>query len=215
MRRGVGPLLVALVMLVPACLLDIAPPREPLDAVWEERMLSGQYGQWFHGTKSPYVGPDELQSWPAGASGTRHGIDIVEQSSLGGGGWSIVGGMVGRILQPSASIELFGKQTTRVHGMRRAAVDQDYSFEFFLVVRPRSTGRGRLVRRWRFSRNELARPPHEYPRRYAPPFAVDGFLTFDEPNRTATVSITGLARPFRTRVDLSRELDAPLERAVP
>ena len=35
---------------------------------------------------------------------------------------------------------------------------------------------------------------------------VDGYLDFDEPSMTATVTITGLVQPFQERVDLSQEL---------
>jgi hypothetical protein len=35
---------------------------------------------------------------------------------------------------------------------------------------------------------------------------IEVFLSFDESSKTATVSITGLIRPFQEHVDLSREL---------
>jgi len=203
------------------CLLDIAPAREPLDATWQSHMLAGEYGTWFYGEKWSYVGPDEIKSSPSGASGTLHGITVSDQSTLGGGGWSIIGGMVARIVRPHEDVELFGRQIARTHGMWRTSSDTDESFEFFLLVRPRATGRGRLVKHWSFPYEDLGRTvPPALERRLRTSYTgaelenavarskgifVDGYLSFDEHNKTATVTITGLARPFEEHVDLSLE----------
>ena len=209
MRRGLGRLVMALPLIFQGCLLDIAPAREPLDETWTARMLAGEFGQWFDGEKSSYVGRDGIRSSPVGASGGRYGIDIIDQSTLGGGGWSIVGGMVARVVRPGASVELFGKQIVRAHGMKRMAADRDYSYEFFLVVRPSSTGRGRMIKQWSFPREELVGlapdRPENFPRGFVQ-FSVEGFLSLDEGSKIATVTITGLVRPFQERVDLSQEL---------
>ncbi|MBI2158676.1 MAG: hypothetical protein HYU26_17520 [Candidatus Rokubacteria bacterium] len=201
MTPGIRWLVLALALVLQGCLLDIAPPREPLDAIWQARMLAGEYERWVDGEKSTYVGPDEIRAGPAEASGTRYGIVIIEQSTLGGGGWWIVGGMVARA----------ARQTER-----------DRSFEFFLVVRSTTAGRGRLVKQWRFPYEELGRtvPPklvENLRARYSGAelqkeleqskiVFIEGFLSFDESSKTATVTITGLIRPFQERVDLSREL---------
>lgn len=103
-----------------------------------------------------------------------------------------------------------------------APSDEDYSYEFFLVVRPTATDRGRLVRQWSFPREEVARTvPSGLAEKLRAEYAgaelekrleqqkglyVHGFLRFDEQSKTATVTITGLVRPFEERVDLSGEL---------
>lgn len=204
MRPRLGSLALALPLTLQACLLDFAPARRPLDEAWTARMLAGDYGQWFSGEKSahPKRG-DRMSPSPRGASDTRYGIDVFEHSALGGGGWSIVGGMVARVVRPEATVELFGKEVVRVHGPTGVATDEDYSYEFFLVVRPTATARGRLIRQWRFPRPELVLREHGH---RPPGFAVEGFLAFDERSRIATVTVTGLVRPFQERVDLSREL---------
>src|SRR5262244_318009 len=62
---------------------------------------------------------------------------------------------------PHEDVELFGKRIARTHGLMRTVSDTDHSFEFFLVVRPRATGHGRLVKRWILFYEELGRviPP--------------------------------------------------------
>ena len=185
-------------------------------------MLTGEYGEWFYGEKTSFVGPDKVESSPLGASRTRYGIRISEQSRFGGGGWSIVGGTVARIVRPGRNIELFGKEIVRVHGVKETVSDQDFSYEFFLLVRPNPAGRGRLIKQWSFPREELGRtvPPaleRNLRARYSGAelekeletskgIHVEGFLSLDEQSKMATITITGLVRPFQERVDLSQKL---------
>lgn len=200
----------------------MAPAREPLDRMWTERMLAAQYGSWADGVNLPAVGGDETSSSPVGAGTTRHGIGIHAVSTLGSGGWSFTGGMVGRAAVGNTTAELFGKEVWRVHGPKGTGNLQDRSYEFFLVVRPAGPGAARVVRDWRFSWEELA--PTVAPevaerlrRQYAGAelerrlernqiISVDGYLAVDPNSKVATVTITGLKRPFQDRVDLAREL---------
>ena len=149
-RRRFGELVLAVPLFMQGCFLDIAPAREPLDAAWQSHMLAGDYGAWFYGEKRSYIGPDKIESSPERASGTRYGITISDQSTLGGGGWSLTGGIVGRVERPGASIELFGKEVARLHGPKRMVSPQDHSYEFFLLVRPTGAQRGSVVKRWSF-----------------------------------------------------------------
>ncbi len=215
-------LVLILPLVTQGCLLDIAPAREPLDATWLSHMLAGEYGTWFYGEKRSYVGPDKIESWPLGASGTRYGITVSDQSDLGGGGWSIVGGMVARVVRPPEHLELFGKEIARLHGLMQTSGDQDRRFEFFLVMRPNPSGPGRLVKSWSFPYEALGRaiPPAleknlrakytgaELDAALARSMGIyiNGYLAFEESSKTATVTITGLVQPFEERVDLAREL---------
>jgi hypothetical protein len=130
--------------------------------------------------------------------------------------------MVGRVVMGSATVELFGKEVWRVHGPKGTGNLQDRSYEFVLVVRPTGPGAARVVRDWRFSWEELA--PTVAPevaeglrRQYAGTelerelernqiISLDGYLALDPNGKVATITITGLKRPFRERVDLSREI---------
>jgi hypothetical protein len=215
-------LALALPLFMNGCFLDIAPSREPLDVTWQSHMLAGEYGTWFYGEKRSHIGPDKIESLPERASGTRYGIAISDQSTLGGGGWSLKGGLVGRVERPSASIELFGKVVARLHGPKQMVSSRDHSYEFFLLVRPTGAQQGVVVKRWSFPYEELGQtvPPaleRNLRARYtgaelenalsrSKGIFVDGYLSFDERNKTARVTITGLARPFEERVDLSKEL---------
>ncbi|OGL02500.1 MAG: hypothetical protein A3E31_02050 [Candidatus Rokubacteria bacterium RIFCSPHIGHO2_12_FULL_73_22] len=172
-------------------------------------MLTAEYGQWFDGEKWPFVGYDTIRSSPVLAGGTRYGIHISNMAALGGAGWSAVGGLVARVVRPGASVELFGKEIVQTHGMKGTATRDDYSYEFFLVVRPSATGRGRLVKQWAFPREEIAGIPPDRPENFPRGFvrlSVDGFLALDEGSKIATVTITGLVRPFQEHVDLSSDL---------
>jgi hypothetical protein len=188
-------------------------------------MLAAEFGQWTNGVKSPaVVKKDEIASWPLAATWTRYGIDVEGTYAFSGGAWLLQGGLVARVIRTGATVELFGKRITRVHGPWYTATDRDYSFEFFLVVRPASTGRGHLVRQWGFPRKEVARTvPSGVAEKLRAEYSgaelekeleqqkdlyVHGFLSFDERSSTATVTITGLVRPFEERADLSRELPA-------
>lgn len=223
MRRWSLRFALALVLLLEGCLLDIAPRREPIDEVWKAHMLAGEYGQWHNGGKTLSLPErDKIESWPLAATRTRYGIDVGEMSRLSAGAWLMEGGLVARVVRPSAGVELFGKMTTRVHGPWYTATDRDMSCEFFLVVRSIATGRGRLIRQWTFPREDLTLsvPPKraeqlrawysgaELEKQLAMngELFVEGFLAFEERTSTATVTITGLVRPFQEHVDLSEEL---------
>lgn len=194
-RSRLRILVVALPLLCQGCLFDIAPSREPLDKAWMDHMLAGEYGQWFDGERWHFMGRDEIRSSPLLASGTRYGISTSNQGLLSAAGWSMVGGMTALVEQSGARVELFGKQTTRAHGMKRTSGEQDKSYEFFLVVRPNAAEAGRLVKQWSFSAEERATDKY-----------VEGYLEVGPEGNVATITITGLKKPFQERVDFSQKL---------
>lgn len=223
-------MIVCTALFAQACLLDIPPPREPLDELWKRWMLEGYYGRWKDGRemrKDP-SGRDTIHTYPEGASRTQYGIEVSETRSTNAG-WQLEGGLIARISVSDRSIELFARETTRVHGPTyTAAVGRDHTYDFFLVGRPGTSNSGKLLKQWHFTPKELAmtgdpvdpaifqrstrsqradiegilNPPRgAYPRHF-----IDGYLDFDPTTKIATVTITGLKRPFQDRVDLSREL---------
>jgi len=212
------------------CLLDIPPRWEPLDELWKQRMLEERYGRWKDGKELTRDQPitEKIHSYPEGAARTQFGIGVSETRSTNAG-WHLEGGLIARIPLSDVSIDLFGRETTRIHGPTYTTeVGQDHTYEFFLVLRSRGTRLGRTMKQWRFLPKELAMtgdsvdpaifqrstrprhadiadvlnpPPGAYPRHF-----VDGYLDFDPATRIATVTVTGLKRPFQDRVDLSSEL---------
>lgn len=222
-------LTVCAALLGQACLLDIPPRREPLDELWKRWMLEGHYGRWKNGQEVSWdrSRPNTIHSYPEGAWLTNYGIEISETRSTNAG-WHLDGGLIARIQVSDTTIELFGRETTRIHGPTyTAAVGRDYIYDFFLVVRPVGHEPGRLIKQWRIPPEELAltggsidptifqrstrsRVSIEtilHPARDSlPRHFVDGYLDFDPATKIATVTVTGLKRPFQERVDLSEEL---------
>jgi hypothetical protein len=228
--RLIQALITGAVLVGQGCLLDIPPRQEPLDELWKRWMLEERYGRWKNGKELAWERPsaETIHSYPEGASRTRFGIDVSETRSTNAG-WHLEGGLIGRIQLPDFSIDLFGRETTRIHGPTYAAeVGRDHTYEFFLVVRSRGASQGRAVRQWRFPPKELAmtgdpvdpaifqrstRSRHadvadilDPPRGAYPRHFIDGYLDFDPATKTATVTVTGLKRPFQDQVDLSNEL---------
>jgi hypothetical protein len=106
---------------------------------------------------------------------------------------------------PERALSSLASRLPRLRGMKQMVGPRDISYEFFLVVRSTGTQRGRLVQQWRFPREAVTdRPSSDATPDF--PQAVDGHLIFDEPAKAATVTLTGLVRPFEERIDLSRDL---------
>lgn len=227
-----------LALLAPGCLLiDISPPREPLDELWTRLMLAGHYGCWDDGKEmSCYESrwlprEDKIHSLPEGAQFTKYGIFIKTGKVVG---WWLTGGLIGQVALSGFNVELFGKEVARSHtGLFSSGFleGRDFTYEFFLVVRPQTTGQGRLVKSWRFPPEELAltgspidpamlqvilqrstrneaqlRPIVNFWKGERPQHFVDGFLDFDPATKIATVTVTGLVRLFQEQVDLSAAL---------
>jgi hypothetical protein len=223
-------MIVCAALLGQACLLDIPPRKEPLDELWKRWMLEGHYGRWNNGKEVPWdrPGQDTLQSYPEGAWLSKLGIEVRETRSTNAG-WRLTGGLIGQISVSDFTIELFAREITRIHGPAyTAAVGRDHTYELFLVVRPAGGGPGRIMKQWHFPPQELAvtgdpvdpaifqrstrsrRTDIEdilHPARGAyPRHFIDGYLDFDPETKIATVTVTGLKRPFQDHVDLSSAL---------
>ncbi len=216
----------AMSLLGSGCLLDIAPKRGPLDERWENAMLAGEFGRWADGNLVVDTArlEDRIDSSFVGTKHTKYRIELDTRSTLGEGEWKFYGGLMGRARHEAASVELFGKEIVRVHGLARTVnVRRDYSYEFFLVVRRQPSQQGKLVRRWSFGPTDLAftiSPENEGFIRSLklPQEQIDQLiersknntliatLAFDPQTKIATVRIDGLVRPFEEHVDLSPEL---------
>jgi hypothetical protein len=222
--RGVALLALAGAILT-GCLPVYRPGRQASDDVWNEWMVSGHYGLWRGGGEKPWRirREDRVYASPASAALTRYGIEVWgDAGPFANAAWWHLGGLVGRVEIENRSIELFGKETVLGHYPGGVAqYGRDYSYEFFLLVRPRPDGRATLVRKWSFAPEEIAlvvdrrveellrrsKVPEDKIERLARPrigLNVEGALTFDPATKTATVTITGLKQPFEERVELSQ-----------
>ncbi len=198
-----------------------------LEDLWREWMLAGYFGVWRNGKEiiDSRRNVDEIDSYPEGAYLTKYGIDISTMNSWGNGE-THKGGLLARMPLRTVRVELFGK---RFAPLRRGGfLVEEQSYEIFLVVRSGPGGYGRLVKHWRFAPNELLldgdpvdpsvfrrstrnavqinRILHPAPRTLRFHF-VDAYLDVDEAGSIATVTVTGLKRPFAERVDLAPYLD--------
>ncbi len=226
-RRVRGRMIALMSILLWGCASGAGGNSPNLEDLWREWMLAGYFGVWDNGKETAPTGrKDKLHSYPDGAYLTKYGIDIMTMNSWGNGEWH-KGGLLARIPLGGLRVELFGKLFAPV---RRGGtlIEREQSAEVFLVVRPGSDGYGRLVKHWRFAPPELLldgdpvdpsvfrrstrnavqinRILHPVPGTLRFHF-VDAYLDVDEANRTATVTVTGLKRPFAERVDLTPYLD--------
>jgi hypothetical protein len=202
-----------------------------------ESMLAGHYGRWDNGQESRLpkyetvlAPPEQVDSYPVGATFTRYNIEIEDYAHPEGAGWWLRGGLIARVPAANAALELFGRESDRIH--RRPfswgfAYGEDVEYDFFLVIRPARSTPARLIARWHFPAGALAlsgdpvdRDLLERSTRHVPDIEgfihpapgetrrhlVDGFLDFDPVSGAATVTISGLKQPFRAVIDLSADL---------
>ena len=230
-------LLVALIASGGCALLDIVPSRDPLETQWTAWMQTAHFAAARNGREYPlaeFAAPlalrDLIASYPVGASFTTHGIALETFSGPEGPGWTMQGGLLARIKTPRATVELFGRETSRIHGAIfgwGSMEGRDFEYDFFLLVRPLTADVARVVARWHFAPETLAlsgdpidqsllgrstrgraiiesflHPTPGAMRQHL----VDGFLDFDPGFGVATVSISGLKQPFREVIDLSADL---------
>jgi hypothetical protein len=224
-------------MIAAGCMLiDVPPSPRSLDGRWTEWMLSQHYARWDNGKETTLESHmasrplrETIASYPDGAPFTRFGIGMSESLYKEGPAWEMDGGLIARVAIGNDMLDLFGRETRRVHRFLFAygfAPGHDFSYEFFLVLRP-SGQPARVVREWHFPSGTLALSGDSIDERllrrstrsatdidsFVHPtegavrwHLVDGFLDFDPATKVATVSVSGLKQPFSEAVDLSREL---------
>lgn len=209
--RVIGP---SLGLLVLAVQLSVAGeiPREPLDRVWEEHMLSGTFGIFGEGKRQEYVWKQSYESamgMPSAAAFTKQGIivsDLRETRFLGlwrVGGWSLEGGLLDRVQELTSSLELYGKQVTRTEpffilGTKLwHAPKEKFSYEFFLLQRRQGVSRGTVLKKW------VIRPEEIQQSNEGASPDIRAYLKYDSATKVATVSITGLKRHFEDHIDVS------------
>jgi hypothetical protein len=167
---------------------------------------------------------DRIASSPNGARLTKYAIRVEFRGQYGQGSWILTGGLIGREDLVDATVELFGKEIVREHWPEYVKLDEDYRYEFFLVVRQRSTGHASIVRRWAFPPEEVAlavlpetaarirelAPSEEEAikriKQQRSHHLVAGRLRLEAAGPTATVTILGMVRPTEERIDLSSAL---------
>lgn len=194
------------------------PAREPLDALWKQNMLEGDAhtsvhieirGGIFH--KSERAAKEPSGSWKGGRWNTlfneSRNITVAQygEGFWGKGGWVLEGGLVGRAKEGSSTIELYGKAVVHQLPYTQFLIDRDIpyesgGYEFYLLQREGSCPRATIVRKWTVTPQEVQLKPQSV----GPPVEdVRAILDYESPAKLATVTITGLTRPFRESVAIS------------
>ena len=192
-------------------------PREPLDALWESRMLEGRGVQlwldekWQPGpvregesfltmrtTFTPQNDPTAYRS----AFTDPYAITVLRhvEGYWRNGGWTLTGGPLGIAIREDSTIELFGKAIIRtaVHipsGMLHRDPPTETGYEFFLLRRPLTSGKALVIQRWVVHPVDVVRDRDGYPRARA-------LLRYEQSTRVAEVSITGIRQPINARVQV-------------
>lgn len=132
-----------------------------------------------------------------------------------GVGWHIHGGLLARQRLDGATLELYGKETTRKRGgflgFDTYHKLEDVSYDFFLLRRPADGSHATILEKWSIPSEDIAwqipAPSAQYPGlahgEAGARSDVRGFLRYDPATKIATVTVTGLKQTFQQRVLLS------------
>ena len=191
------------------------PPRAPLDALWKQYMLEGTYvvskieGEQITSVevKPESAEPRDNQRLQLIYSPVlSHPISIMKlgEGLFRNGGWVLDGGLLSRARDGPSTYDLYGKAVVRQYSYfpfpPHRDTPQEIGYEFFLLHRNAGAPRPTVLRKWTFQPDEvISKNPH-YP-------WVRALLRYEVTTRSATVTITGLKRPFEEHVDLSSEIE--------
>jgi hypothetical protein len=186
------------------------PPRAALDALWHEHMLMGSAATIYvdesgHRTVSSLRQPfDEhhgVVSSVESAAWTSFGIEVLRLDERWllwrNGGWILQGGLLARIREQSAALELYGKAVIRrppyvPGGPIPRDPPRTAGYEFFLLLRKADAPRATVLRQWIFQPNHVVEAGR-----------VKAGLLYDAGTRKAVVTITGLKTPVEDTVEFT------------
>lgn len=209
--------------------------RVPLDQLWEKHMLEGRGGAHMNGQPETVTAPafpfakerrGKGAGSPFGMLSTEYAIEVKDFRGtkffglLRGGGWTLLGGLLERLEIGSSVIDLYAKVVSPIHpGLfdHYYRPKEEQFYEFFLLHRKRGGPQGVIVKKWvippeqvrwfvpeHVLKGPLAR--NEKYLRQNETSDVRGYLRLDPLAKTATVTITGLTRPFKEAINLSEVL---------
>jgi hypothetical protein len=214
-RGGVFVLELVLVAgLAVACAVSGPSSRTRLDARWDQAMREGRSvtikfrNSTIDISENPLDGGlEDTGGRPEAVVWTKTPKIIVleERGFWHNGGWELVGGLLGRAVADSSSLELWGKAAVQVFPYFpfpfHREIPHETGYEFFLLLRQPGSTPATVVRQWAFKPNEVVVTHATTGGNYEDVRAV---LKYNEAARTATVAVSGLKRPFEDRLDLSR-----------
>jgi hypothetical protein len=186
------------------------PPRAPLDALWEEHMLLGSSASIYvdeSGQRTvsiPRRAFDEQRGEQdvEGALATPYGIHVARLDERWllwrNGGWVLQGGLLARVKEQSAAIELYGKAVIRrppyvPGGPFPRDPPMTRGYEFFLLLRRTGVPRAIILRKWTVEPRDVVKD--------SPPRAT---LQYSATTNTATVTIVRARTPVLETVEIPR-----------
>ncbi len=205
--RLVACALLPLAALAPGRAAAEAPPRAPLDTLWQEHMLAGTAATIYAegggqrnatGARNPFDDQRGVVGSVESAATTTYGIEILRLDERWllwrNGGWVLLGGLLARARERGAAVELYGKAVMRrppwiSWGPFHRDPPTTTGYEFFLLRRPANARRATVVRQWTVSPDDVASVGH-----------VRASLGYDPATRTARVTVSGLKKPIADAV---------------
>ena len=194
-------------------------PRGPLDDLWEEHMLTGTAFEYLSGRTSEGF-QDEEPSERARGSPAAPIRSITVQDTRGtallglrrGGGWSLMGGLIGRTEQKAPILELYAKRVWRLYpGIlgNYFRPKEEETYEFFLLLRKQGIPRATVFKKWVIQPGEIRWfvPGREHEtnipehiKQQSETQDVRGFIRFLPKSQETEVKITGLTHHFEERI---------------
>ena len=195
-------------------------PREPLDRIWEEYMFNGTVSYYLDGKKIEENLPSANVVSEAARGSVAAPIREISVNDyrgtaflgiLRGGGWSVMGGLIGRGEGKASTLELYAKRVWREYsgllGMwNYFRPKEDETYDVFLVQREQGASRGTILKKWVIQPAEIRWfiPQHtqeskvisEKVKQQNETSDVRGFLKYLSESQEAEVTITGLTHPF-------------------
>lgn len=193
--------------------------REPLDQLWKDHMLAGTPGGYYGGEETDFVSEKSVASSagnPGEAAFNKYGIsvqDIRGTTWLGlfqGGGWSLEGGLIGRVELDHSTLELYGKRVWHYYpgllGITHyAKYKEEEQYEFFLLKRETGAKQATVLKKWVIPptdvfwfvpgrEHETDIPEHV--KKQSETRDVRGFLKYIPESQEAEVTFTGLTHPM-------------------
>lgn len=203
LTSGLG--LLGLVMLLAASVPESGwaepPPRAPLDSLWLEHMLMGSAATIYvdesgqrtvSGVRQPFDEQRGVVASVESAAWTSYGIEVVRLDERWllwrNGGWILQGGLLARVKEQSAALELYGKAVIRrppyvPRGPFPYDPPMTTGYEFFLLLRKASAPRATILQQWIFQPRDVAKDGQ-----------VSATVQYNAATQTATVTIMGLKR---------------------
>jgi len=186
------------------------PPRAPLDALWQEHMLTGsaatiyvdESGQRTLLTPRRPFDEQHGEEDVEGAAITTYGIHVARLDERWllwrNGGWVLRGGLLARVRENTSAIELYGKAVIRQPpyvpgGPFPRDPPMKRGYEFFLMLRQAKVPRATILRQWIFQPRDVVKDG-----------PVRATLQYNATTRTATVTIMGLKTPVEETVETPR-----------